>query len=151
MKDLVDTNMQVTDELKQDNDELNKELNKHDSDLDKINTLLKHVMVQNQTPSPDKTDSPKYQNTKTLVRANKKKQLSEGGNYTRIDGMWTLKNDIIPPKFYELLINTELKGDTDMDLRKFYNHIKMCLNVVTRLQEDLLPGYQSIKIHSDIE
>ena len=31
-----------------------------------------------------------------------------------------------------------------MDLNNFYNHTKMFLNVVTRPQEDLLPGYQYI-------
>ena len=38
-----------------------------------------------------------------------------------------------------------------MDIKNFYNHIKMCLNVVTRLREYLLPGYQSIKIQSQFE
>ena len=38
-----------------------------------------------------------------------------------------------------------------MDLKNLYNHIDMCLNVFTRLQEDLLPGYQSIKRHSEFE
>ena len=38
-----------------------------------------------------------------------------------------------------------------MYLNKLYNHIKMSLNAVTRLLEDLLPGYQSIKIHSEFE
>ena len=56
--------------------------------------------------------------------------------------MWTLKNEISSPKFYELLIKTELKGDTDMYLKNFYNQIKMYLNEKTRLQEDLIPSYQ---------
>ena len=64
-------------------------------------------------------------------------------------GMWTLKHDIISAKFYELPIKIELKGDTALDLKNFYNHIKMCLNAVTRPQEDLLPGCQSIKRHSE--
>ena len=38
-----------------------------------------------------------------------------------------------------------------MDLKTFYNHITMCLNVVTILREDLLPAYQSIKRHSELE
>ena len=58
--------------------------------------------------------------------------------------MWTLKHDISSRKFYELLINTELKGDTVLDIKNLFNHIKMSLNVVTRLREDLLPDYQSI-------
>ena len=36
-----------------------------------------------------------------------------------------------------------------MDIKNFYNHIKMCLNVVNILQEYILPGYQSIKRHSE--
>ena len=61
--------------------------------------------------------------------------------------MWTIKHEIISPKFYEILIKKELKGDTDMELNNFYNHIKMCLNAVTILLEDLLLDYQSIIIH----
>ena len=75
----------------------------------------------------------------------------EGGQATKICGMWTLKHEISSPQLYELFINTELKGYTDQDLKNFYNHIKMWLNAVTRLREDLLPGYQSIKIHSEFE
>ena len=65
--------------------------------------------------------------------------------------MWTLKHDISSPKFYELLIKTVIKVNTDLDLNNFYNHIKVCINEVTRLQEDLLPAYHPIKIHSDFE
>ena len=68
---------------------------------------------------------------------------------TKIGGMWTLKDEISSPKFYELLIKTELKGDTAMDLKNFYNHIKSCLNAVTTLREEILPSYQSIKRHSE--
>ena len=38
-----------------------------------------------------------------------------------------------------------------MELKNFYNHIKMCINVEIRLQEDLLPDYESIKRNSDFE
>ena len=38
-----------------------------------------------------------------------------------------------------------------MYLKSFYNHIKMCLNAVTRIQEDLFPDYHSINRHSDYE
>ena len=65
--------------------------------------------------------------------------------------MWTLKNEISSPKFYELLINTELKGYTVLDLKNFYNHINMFLNAVTILREGFLPGYQSIKRHAQFE
>ena len=58
----------------------------------------------------------------------------DGAHSTKIGGVRTLKNEIKPPKIYELLINTELKGDTDMDIKNFYYNINVCLNVVTRLQ-----------------
>ena len=68
-----------------------------------------------------------------MVPDNKKATPLEGGNSTKIGCMWTLKHDNIPPIFYELLVKIELKGDTTLDLKNFYNHIKMCLNAVTRL------------------
>ena len=37
-----------------------------------------------------------------------------------------------------------------MDLKKFYKHINISLNAVTRIREDLLPGYHSIKIQSEL-
>ena len=66
---------------------------------------------------------------------------------TKIVGMWTLKHEIISPRFYELLIKTEPKSNTDVHLKNFYNHINMCLNKANRLRKDLLFGYQSIKRH----
>ena len=63
--------------------------------------------------------------------------------------MWTLKNMVISPKFYEILINTDLKGETSLELDNLYNHIKMYLNSVNRLQEELLRGKQSINRNSD--
>ena len=85
----------------------------------------------------------------TVVLYNMRDQPLEGGDSTKIGGMWTLKHEIISTEFYELLIKTELKGDTALDPNNFYKHIKMCLNAVTRLREDLLPVYQSIKRHSE--
>ena len=63
-----------------------------------------------------------------MVLDNKKASPLEGGHSTKIGGMWTLKHEISSPKFYEFLIKIYLKGDTDMDLKNFYNHINMCLN-----------------------
>ena len=71
------------------------------------------------------------------------------GYSIKIGGMWTLKHEISSPIFYKLLIKTEIKGDTDLGIKNFYNHIKICLNVVTRLRENIFPVYQSIKIHSE--
>ena len=73
-----------------------------------------------------------------MVLANRRDPPLDGEHYTKISGMWTLKYDIRSPKLYELLINKELKGYTDLYLNNFYNHIQMCLNEVTRLREYLL-------------
>ena len=67
------------------------------------------------------------------IPANKRAPPLEGGNFTNIGGIGTLKHEIRSQKFYELLINTELKGDTSMYLDNFYNHIKMCINAMIRL------------------
>ena len=83
-----------------------------------------------------------------MVPANKRAPPLDGVKSTEIGGMWTLKHEISSPKFYKLIIKTELKVNTDIDLNNFYNHINMCLNAVTRLLEDLLTAYQSIKRHS---
>ena len=88
--------------------------------------------------SPDKKDSPNNQDPTTVVPANKKAPQLEGGHSKDIGGILTLKHEISSPKFYELLIKTELKRDTALDLMNFYNHINMCLNEVNRLQEDFL-------------
>ena len=69
--------------------------------------------------SPDRKYSPKTQDSNFVVLDNKKASSLEGGNYTKIGGMWTLKHEISSPKFYELLIKTELKGNTALDLNKF--------------------------------
>ena len=55
-QDLVDNNNQVTDEIKQDNDELNKTLNKDDFGFYKIKAILIKVPVQNKNPSPENMD-----------------------------------------------------------------------------------------------
>ena len=101
--------------------------------------------------SPDQKDSPKDQDNTTLVPAYRSDPQLEGGQYTKVGVMWNIKPEISQPKLCELLINTEPKGDTDIYLRNFYNHIKICLNVVTRLREGLLPGYHSVKRHSEFE
>ena len=75
----------------------------------------------------------------------------DGGHSTKLGDIWNLKHEISSPKSYELLIKIELKGDTDLDLKNFYNHINMCLNAVIRLIEYLLTDYHSIQRHSDFE
>ena len=69
----------------------------------------------------------------TVVPANRIDMPLDGGHSMKISGMWTFKHEIGSPKFYELLIKTELKGDTDMDLKNFYNNINICPNAENRL------------------
>ena len=134
MQASVETNKQVTDEINQDNFELNKKLNKHDFEFSDIKAFLNNVLVQDCTYYPDNMDPQKEQNPTNVVQANNIDPPLEGGNYTKIRGMWTLKHETRSTKFNELLTKTELKGDADIDLNKFYNHINMCLNEVTRLR-----------------
>ena len=54
--------------------------------------------------SPDQKNSPKSQDTTTVVPNNRRAPPLNGGNYMKIGGMWNLKHEIISPKFYELLI-----------------------------------------------
>ena len=116
-------------------DTSSEKMNKQESKFDKLMAMVKKMMdeIQISNSSPDNMDSPKSQYPTTVVPYNSKAPPLEGGNSTKIGGVWTLKHKISSPKFYELLIKTELKGDTDLDLKNFYNHIKMCLNAVTVL------------------
>ena len=116
---LVYNNKKVTGEINLNNDEIKKKLNKHESYLDEIKTTLKQVIVQNKAYFLENMDSPKPQDTTTVVPANKKAQPLEIGHSTKIDGMWNLKYEISSQTFYEILIKTELKGNNGMDLKKF--------------------------------
>ena len=66
-------------------------------------------MNKKQIFSPGNMDSPKYSDPDNVVPTKNKVPLLEGGNSTKIGGMWTLKHDIRSPKFYELIIK---KGGT---------------------------------------
>ena len=101
--------------------------------------------------SPDQKDTSTPLVPTTTVQTNMKVSPLEGGISENIGGMWTLKHEIRSPRFYELLIKTELKGDTALDIKNFYNHIKMYIDAVTRIRVDLLPDYQSIKRHSEFK
>ena len=101
--------------------------------------------------SPSQKDTSTTPNPTTMVQTNRRDPPLEEVISDKKFGMWTLKHEISSPKFYELLIKTELKGYTALDLKNFFNRIKICLNAVTRLREDLLPDYQSIKRHSEFE
>ena len=114
---------QETDEkLTKLSDDLKKKFSVLSDQINKSNQI--NTMSSSPTP-PDPT---------TMVPANRRAPSLEGGNSTKIGGMWTLKHDISSPKFYEILIKTEPKGDTALDIKKLYNYINMCLNVVTRLR-----------------
>ena len=97
-----------------------------------ISSTINYIKSSNY--SPVKKDSPKTKGTTTVVPAKDKAALLEVGYSTKIGGMWTIKHEINSSKFYELFINTELKGDTSMDLKNLYNLIKKYLSAVTRLR-----------------
>ena len=61
------TNKQVTDELKQDNDEIKKKLNIYDLVISKSNKIPKQILVQNQNFSPENMYSPKANNSTTII------------------------------------------------------------------------------------
>ena len=115
---------------------------------DQIN---KSNQINTLSSSPTQKDTLTPLEPTTMVTDNRRALPLEGGHSNKIGGMWTLKHKISSPKLYELLIKTELKGDTVLYIKNFYNHINMCLDAVNILREDLLPGYQSIKIHSEFE
>ena len=89
--------------------------------------------------SPAQKDTSTSPDPTTTVQTNRRDPPLKGGISKNIGGMWTLNHEISSPRFYELLIKTELKGYTDLDLKNFYNHIKMSLNAVTRIKVELLP------------
>ena len=99
--------------------------------------------------STDHKYPPKPQEPTTVVPVNSRTPPLDAGHSTKIGGMCTIKHEIISPTLYELLVNTGLKRDTAMELKNFYNHTQMSINVVPRLREELLHAYQSIKIHSE--
>ena len=69
--------------------------------------------------SPDQKDSPKPPDPTTVVLDKRRAQPLDGGYSTKNSGMQTLKYDMISPKLYELLIKTELKVYTALDLKSF--------------------------------
>ena len=117
----------------------------------KVFTTFMMDQTNNSKSSPTQKDTLTPPDPNTVVPTNRRDSPLEGGGSTKIGGMWTLKHEISSSKFYELLIKTELKGDTNLDLNNFFNHINMCLNAVNRLREDLIPDYQYIKRHSEFE
>ena len=138
---IIEANRQETDE----------KLTQITEDLKFLTATITSMMDQtnNSMFSPSQKDTSTPPDPTTMVPYYRRAPPLDGVHSTKIGAMCTLKHEIVSPKFYELLIKIELKVYTAMDIKNFYNHIKMSLNVVTRLQEDLLPGYQYIKRHSD--
>ena len=75
--------------------------------------ISEHINKSNQintmSSSPTQKDTLIPQDPTTAVPYNRRDTPLEGGDSTKIGGMWILKHDISSPKFYELLIKTELK------------------------------------------
>ena len=103
--------------MKSDTNKKYSEYTKMRSDMNKIKTILTHMMIQKHNSQPENMYPPKSQDPSTVVPANKKAPLLKGGHSTKIGGMRTLKHEISSPKFYEILIKTELKGYTALDLK----------------------------------
>ena len=80
MQELVYTNKRGTDELKKDNDEIKKELNKYEFEFANIKALINKVLGQNQYFYPDHMDSQKAQDPTNVFTSNKKAPSSEGGH-----------------------------------------------------------------------
>ena len=144
MESTIETNKQYPDEKMKKVTEYPKEI---------ITSTIISTMSQmnNSKSSPDQKYPPNTEDPTTVAPDNRRAPPLDSEHFTKTFGMWNLKYKIGSPKLQELLINTELKGDTAMDLKNFYNNIKVFINALTRLQEDFLPYYQSIKRHSDFE
>ena len=99
--------------------------------------------------STNKVETYTAQDYGTIVHANSKVTPLEGDYSNKLVGVCNLKHETSLPKLYGILINTNLKGDNSLNIKNFYKPIKMCLDVVTILLDNLLLEYQIIKRHSD--
>ena len=81
--------------------------------------------TNNSKSPPTQNDTSTPPDPTTVVPANRKAPPLEGVHSTKIGGMCTLKHETRSPKFYEILIKTELKEDTARYIKNFYNYIKM--------------------------
>ena len=134
----IESNKQKADRNQVKNDE---KLTRITEDIQKLTTFMMNQAKISKS-SPAQKDTSTTPDPTTVVQTNRRDPPLKGGHSNNIGGMWTLKHEIISPKFYELLINKELKVDTALDLKNFFNHINMSLNVVTRLREYLLTDHQ---------
>ena len=114
-----------------DNKKYNEEkLKWNDAKLDKKNKWMENIMDKFDKLSPNKAETNKPQDSTTMVHTNRKVPQLDGGWHQKIGGTWTMKHEISSLKFYKIILKTELKRDTALDLKNFYNHINMCLNAV---------------------
>ena len=83
--------------------------------ISSITSITYHINTFKSFPTQKYSPKPPYPTT--VVPSNRRDLPLGGGQSTKIGGMWTLKHEIISPKFYELLVKTELKGDTSVNLK----------------------------------
>ena len=97
-------------------------------------------IFENTSPNNVETNNPQY--SSYVVHSNRIFPSLE-----KVGLMWNLKYEISSQKFFGIFIKINLEGVTDIDIKNFYNHIKVWLNTITRLQSDIFPAYQKIKQH----
>ena len=76
-------------------------------DMNDINKMLTWMMNHKHHYYIDNMDIPKSHDTYAVVQANKRFPPLKYGHYTKTGGIWTFKNETIPPKIYELLIRND--------------------------------------------
>ena len=109
IKDTIEANNQEADEKQMKTAEKKIMTDEKQKKLtETINNLTAFIMNHNNIPksSPTQKDKSTPPEPNTVVLANRRAPLLEGGQSTKIGGMRTLKHEISSPKFYELLIKT---------------------------------------------
>ena len=129
----IEANMKDTDQKQMKTDE---KPTKITEDIKFLTATITSMMYQNNNSklSPAQKDTSNLTDITTVVPANRRNPPLNGGHSTKIGGILTPKHEIRSPYFYELLIKTELKVDTDLDLNNFYKHINIFLNAFIRLR-----------------
>ena len=130
-------------------------MKKYDSKLENLTTLIKIMMDQNKNwnSSPENIYLPQAQVHITVFLSNNKDTSMEDGHSTKIGGMGALKHEIRSSKLYELLVKTELKGDTALYLKILYKNINIfpkCSDYTLRRPSYFLPLHQKTLLVSII-
>ena len=149
----IETNKQESDNNHKKTDEKLTLLTENQKETNEKLALLLTAINKNKIYKsyPAQKDTTTPPDPTTTVQTNRKAPPLEGVISENIGGMWNLKHEISSQRFYELLIKIEFKGDTALDLKNFYNHVKMSLNAVTKLREHLLPYFLSIKQNNNFK